>query len=107
MWLGPLLLFIATVVVAAFVGTRARARFLMLLLDRHPEIYDQLGSPPIWVSTSFLRGVMTQRLVFSKKTELCEEAEGARRHLCRVTVMVIVALLVDCALMMWAFSMAG
>ncbi|NQT70811.1 MAG: hypothetical protein HQ552_14680 [Desulfobacteraceae bacterium] len=31
MWLGPLLLFLITLVVATFVGTRARARFLVLL----------------------------------------------------------------------------
>ena len=107
MWLGPLLLFLGTVGGAAVVGTTARARFLVLLRDCHPEIYDQLGRPPIWVSTSFLRGARTQRLVFSKKPELCGEAEGGRRHLRRVTVVVIVALLVECTLMMWAFSMAG
>ncbi|MFC1857650.1 hypothetical protein ACFL9U_06420 [Thermodesulfobacteriota bacterium] len=107
MWLGPLLLFLVTLVVATVVGTRARARFLVLLRDRHAEIYDQLGRPPVWISTSFLRGVRTQRLVFSKKSELCGEAEAARRYSRQVTVTVIVAFLVESALMMWAFSMAG
>ena len=50
---------------------------------------------------------MTQRLVFSKKSELCGEAEAARLHLRRVTVVVIVALLVEVALMMWAFGTVG
>ena len=107
MWLGPLLLFLVTLVAAAVVGTRARASFLLLLRDRHSQIYDQLGRPPVWISTSFLRGVRTQRLVFSKKSELYGEAEDARRYLRRVTVVVIVAFLVESALMIWAFSMAG
>ena len=106
-WLGPLLLFLATVVVAAVVGTKAKARFLILLRDRHPEIYRRLGSPPIFVSTSLPRGLRTQKLIFSKNPELCEEAEEARRHLRRVTVVVVGALFAETGLMMWAFSIAG
>lgn len=105
MWLGPLLLYLGTCAVAAVVGTRARAQFLELLRDRHPEIYDQLGRPPIGVSTSFLRGVRTQRLVFSNKAGLCGETEAARQHLRRVAVAVVITLLVEVALMMWAFSL--
>ena len=106
-WLGPLFLFFATVVVAAVVGTKAKARFLILLRDRHPEIYHQLGSPPIWISTSLLRGLKTQKLIFSKNPELCGEAEYARRHLRQVSVLVVGALFFETVLMMWAFSIAG
>jgi len=107
MCVAALLLFLGTVAVAAVFGSRARARFLMLLRDRHPDLYEQLGSPPIWVSTSLLRGLRVQRLVFSEEPKLCAEAEAARGHLRRVTVAVIAALVAECALMMWAFGRAG
>jgi len=106
-WLWTLLLFLAAVVIAAVVGTKAKARFLILLRDQHPEIYSQLGSPPIFISTSLPRGIRTQRLIFSQKPELCREAEDARRHLRRVTVVVVGALFVETGLMMWAFNIAG
>ena len=107
MSVGALLLFLGTVAVAAVLGSRAKARFLTLLRDRHPEGYERLGSPPIWVNTLLLRGLRMQRLVFSDEPRLSHEAQAARQRLRRVTVVVVVALVAECALMVWAFGGAG
>ncbi len=99
-----LLIFLGTMVAAGVVGTRAKARFFLLLMESHEDLYDALGRPPIWVNTSFSQGWQIQRLVFSDEPPLCSEAEAARRHLRMVTVAVIVALVAEMAFLMWSFG---
>ena len=95
MLLGTITLFIITLTIISIVGTKARARFLICLRDYEPDVYDQLGSPRIWISTSFSRGVKTMRLVFAKNKELGNQAEAARHYYRRVTTAVLIALFLN------------
>ena len=106
MWVYMLILFFVIVVLSAVFGSKAKANFIMLLSDRHPDLYRQLGRPEIWANTSFLQGVKVQKLVFSKKSALCKEAESARTYLRRVTIVVITALVTVCALLAWSLVRA-
>ncbi|MFC1569305.1 hypothetical protein ACFL4L_03655 [bacterium] len=100
MWLNSLFLFLITLAIATVVGTRIRARFLMLLRNNHPELYHQLGNPPIWISTSLIRSIKTQNLIFSRTASLCAEVENARQQFRLMTVIITVVLLLESVLML-------
>ena len=102
MYVYMLTLFIVTVILSAVYGSKPKANFVMLLRDRHPDLYRQLGRPRVWVNTSFSQGVKMQKLVFSKKPVLCMEAESTRTFLRRVTIVVITALVIVSALLGWS-----
>jgi hypothetical protein len=73
-----LLIFLATIVTALVVGARAKARFVVLLMDQHNDLYEALGKPPVWIQKSFSQGWQIQRLVFSNEPKLRNETEAAR-----------------------------
>jgi hypothetical protein len=104
MWVYMLILFFLTVVLSAVFGSTAKANFVMLLRDRHPDIYRQLGRPEIWANTSLSQGVKMQKFVFSKRPVLCQEAEAARTYLRRVTIMVLTALVTVIVLLAWSLA---
>lgn len=98
-----LLAFVSTVVLSAVFGTQAKARFIRQLRAAHPDVFEQLGSPGIWVVKSMAQGVAIQRLVFAGQPVLAGPAESARTELRRVTILVVVALLANCIVIAWAF----
>ena len=99
-----MLLFLITVALSGYYGTLAKAKFIMLLRDQHPDLYKELDEPRIWINTSFSQGVRVQKLVFSKESKLCIEAERARIYLQRVTVAVISSLIIVLVLFAWSLE---
>ena len=95
-------MFAITVLVSGIVGTLAKARLIRQLAQDHPDTFERLGSPDVWVNTSLSRGVALQRFVFSSEPPLSDQAESSRIKLRRVTVAVIGALLVNLVAFAWA-----
>jgi len=98
------ILFVSSLTVIAIVGSKSNARFIILVRERHPDLYQALGSPSPWANTSLRDGIRWQRMVFSKKLTLSDEAEAARIYHRRLTIVILLVLFAETALMALVLS---
>ena len=101
MWWLLAVMFATTVAVSAVVGTLAKARLIEQLAQDHPDTFERLGRPHVWLNRSFSQGIALQRFVFSSQPPLSDQAESSRINLRRVTAAVIGALLANVVAFAW------